>query len=438
MRKSVVIPQFNTAQSRRGQNIKDAQARSRMPMKPDETQLGRAQTIIAFQGNSDPFHSTPVHITSQINGILTFERRCIFPVIQGPGSRFQAHGKGNILPSWSAFASDLLCDDMTALAFLSTTVTLMAQVSPDSYHRRLSLVHRYKSLNALQAYIRECGQPPLRVLVHFLIAEIWAENCDEVLAHLGMAKVIMESQVRESLTEIVPYLWISVVQMDIHRAALTLSRTKLPMDGWATFPFEVPLPFMDVHPDSCLRGGLRTLFIEIQHLNALHDFFVNDPSPRPAVGNLMRMRTLVLIGKAINHAVDGRDISASLALAYVLKVVSALENIPIGASSIYDAGPQMLARVRSCLDLVVQDPKLRLWILYVGALSGDEWFTRSFDEQTVLMGVHTWEICKAILSRFYLAKDEPQIHFHAIFDARLSKKILELKTGFRDIELDAA
>jgi len=194
---------------------------------------------------------------------------------------------------------------------------------------------------------------------------------------------------------------------------------------------------MDVYLDSCLQGALRTLFIELQQLNALYDLFVGDPSPRPAAWNFMRMRTLVLIGRAINHAVDGRDISASLALAYVLKLVSGLENIPVGATSIYNAGPKMLGRVRSCLDSVVLNPRLRLWILYVGALSGDEWFTRSFDEQTVLMGVHTWEMCKGILSKFYLPKDEPQVHFHAIFDARLGKKILELTTAFRDVKLDA-
>jgi hypothetical protein len=273
--------------------------------------------------------------------------------------------------------------------------------------------------------------------MQFLVCEIWAENCDGALAHLGMAKAVMESQFRENPAEIVPYRWISVFQMDIHRAALSLSRTLFPMDGWVMVPFEVPLPIMDVYPDSCLRGALRTLFIELQQLTALYDFFVSDPSPPPADWNCMRMRTLVLIGKAINHAIDGHDISASLALAYVLKLVSGLENIPIGTTSIYNAGPKMLGHVRSCLDSVALNPRLRLWILYVGALSGDDWFTRSFDELTVVMGVHTWEMCKDILSKFYLPKNEPEVYFHAVFDPRLSKKILELTTAFRDVKLDA-
>ncbi|KIW93651.1 uncharacterized protein Z519_06256 [Cladophialophora bantiana CBS 173.52] len=463
MRKSVIIPRLAHGQrgpSRRGQGQdaptdKGARDHDRTRIKSEEEeeqeeeqeqeQQGEesppppGQSIVVFRGNSDPFNSTPVHVSARVNEIMAFERRSVFPVIQGPGSRLQAQaqGKGNILPSWSSFASDSLCDNMTALAFLLTPLTLMARSSPDSSYLRLSLVHRYQGLNALRAYIRELGQPPLHVLMHFLVAEIWGENCDEALAHLGMAKVIMESQIRDNPASIVPYKWISVFQMDIHRAALSLSRTLFPMDGWVTVPFEVPLPIMDVCPDPCLRGALRNLFIELQQLDALYDFFTSDPSPRPSVWNFLRMRTLVLIGRAINHAVDGRDVSASLALAYVLKLVSALENIPVGTTSIYNAGPKMLGRVRSCLDSVVLDPRLRLWILYVGALSGDKWFTRSFDEQTVLMGVHTWEVCKDILSRFYLPKDEPQVHFHALFDARLSKRILELTTAFQDVKLDA-
>ncbi|KIX99405.1 uncharacterized protein Z520_04981 [Fonsecaea multimorphosa CBS 102226] len=454
MRKSVVIPRLQSAAIRRRRDAKDTQKKDgevefdvhrdeqdddnqRTRVKPEEALEQPIQSIVAFRGNSDPFNSTPVPITSRINEIMTFERRCVFPVIQGPEPHLQAQAKGNILPSWSSFASDSLCDNMTALAFLSTPLTLMAQSSPDSSILKLSLVHRYRSLQALQAYIREHGQPPLHILMHNLVAEIWAHNCDDALAHLRMAKIIMESQMRENPAGIVPYKWISVFQMDIHRAALSLTRTLLPMDGWGTAPFEVPLPIMDVYLDACLKGALRALFIELQQLDALYDFFINDPSARPTVWNFMRMRTLVLIGRAINHAVDGRDVSASLALAYVLKLVSALENIPVGATSIYNAGPKMLGRVRSCLDAESLSPRLRLWILYVGALSGDEWFTQRFDEQTVLMAVHTWEACKNILSRFYLPKDEPQVHFHAIFDARLSNRILELTTAFQDVKLHA-
>ncbi|KIW29107.1 uncharacterized protein PV07_04944 [Cladophialophora immunda] len=447
MRKSVVIPRVQAAASQRRRDAKDKEVQKRADdddeydddqrarIKSEETQEWPIQSIVAFRGNSDPFNSTPVPVTSRINEIMTFERRCVFPVIQGPGPRLQAQGKGNILPSWSSFASDSLCDNMTALAFLSTPLTLMAQSSPDSAYLRLSLVHRYQGLHAVQEYVKEHGQPPLHVLMHFLVAEIWADNCDDALAHLRMANIIMESQLRQDPSSIVPYKWISVFQMDIHRAALSLSRTLLPMEGWVTVPFEVPLPIMDVYPDSCLKGSLRALFIELQQLDALYDFVISDPSPRPAAWNFLRMRTLVLIGRAVNHAVDGRDVSASLALAYVLKLASALENIPVGATSIYNAGPKMLGRMRSCLDAEVLNPRLRLWILYVGALSADEWFTRSFDEQSVLMGVHTWAMCKDILSKFYLPKDEPQVHFHAIFDARLSNRILELTTAFQDVKL---
>ncbi|OAP64549.1 hypothetical protein AYL99_00521 [Fonsecaea erecta] len=462
MRKSVVIPRLQSAASQRRRDAKgvptkeeednveddqdededededkevDGYHSQQTLVKPEAAHQRPVQSIVAFRGNSDPFDSTPVPVTSRINEIMNFERRCVFPVIQGPGLRLQAQSKGNILPSWSSFASDSLCDNMTALAFLSTPLTLMAQSSPDSSFLKLSLVHRYKGLNALQIYVREHGQPPLHVLMHFLVAEIWADNCDDALAHLRMAKVIMESQMRENIGGIVPYKWISVFQMDIHRAALSLSRTLLPMDGWGTIPFEVTMPILDVYVDPCLKGALRALFIELQQLDALYDFFIGDPTPYPTAWNFMRMRTLVLIGRAINHAIDGRDVSASLALAYVLKLVSALENIPVGATAIYNAGHRMLGRVRSCLDVEILHPRLRLWILYVGALSGDEWFTRRFDEQTVLMGVHTWETCKGILSKFYLPRDEPQVHFHAIFDARLSKRIRELATAFQDVKL---
>lgn len=447
MRKSVVIPRFQTpppAQRRQPakDDAQDAQDHDRihrikLEQKEEEVASPPIQSIVAFRGNSDPFSATPVQVTPRVNDILTFELHCVFPIIQGPGSRTQAQARGNILPSWSSFVANSLCDNMTTLAFLSTSMTLMAKSSPGSNYLKLSHENRYKGLGALQKFVREYGQPPLDVLMHFLVGEIWAERCDEALAHLGMAKFIMEAQLRENPADIVPYKWISVFQMDIHRAALSLSRTLFPVDGWVTLPFEVPLPIIDVSPDSCLHGALRALFIDLQQLDALYDFFISDPSPRPAIWNYMRMRTLVLIGKAINHAVDGRDVSAALALAYVLKLVTALENIPVGNTSIYNAGPKMLARVRACLDLEDLNPRLRLWILYVGALSGDEWFTRSFDEQTVLMGVSTWEKCKDILSRFYLPKDEPQIHFHAIFDARLSKQIVELTTAFRDVKLDA-
>ncbi len=437
MRKSVVIPRFQIAQTRRGRQAKDAHDHDRVRTKAEDAEPHPVQSIVAFRGNSDPFNSTPVHVTSRINDILTFERRSVFPVIQGPGARLKAQGKGDILPGWSSFASDSMCDDMTALAFLLAPLTLMAQTSSDSSYPKLSLVHRSKGLHAVQAYIRESGPPPLHVIMLHVVAEIWAENCDEALIHLGMAKAIMESEVREKPAEIVPYKWISVFQMDIHRAALSLTRTLFPLDGWLMVPFDVPLPIMDVDPDSCLQGALRTLFIELQQLDAHYDMFVNDPSPRSAAWTLLRMRTLVLIGKAINHAVDDRDVSASLALAYVLRLVSALENIPVGTTSIYNAGPKMLGRVRSCLDSAVLKPRLKLWILYVGALSGDEWFTRNFDEQTVVMDIQTWEKCKGILSGFYLPKDEPQVHFHAIFDARLDRKILELTAAFGDVKLDA-
>ncbi|KIW79459.1 hypothetical protein Z517_06071 [Fonsecaea pedrosoi CBS 271.37] len=449
MRKAVVMPRSQTAADRRRRDAQDAKLEvgdgdkagddyMRPHIKLEQVQDRPVQSIVAFRGNSDPFNSTPVPITSRINQIMDFERRCVFPVIQGPGPRAQAQAKGNILPSWSTFASDSLCDNITALAFLSTPLTLISQSSPDSSLLRLSLVHRYKALNALQTYVRDQGQPPLHVLMHFLVAEIWAENCDDALAHLRMAKYIMESQIRENPASVVPYKWISVFQMDIHRAALSLTKTLLPMDRWGTIPFEVPLPIMDVYTDICLKGTLRALFMELQQLGALYDFFVRDPSHRPTSWNLMRMRTLLLIGRAINHAVDGGDVSASLALAYILKLVSGLENILVGATAIYKAGPKMLGRVRSALGEETLHPRLRLWILYVGALSGDDWFTRAFDEQTVLMGVDTWETCKGILSKFYLPKDEPQIHFHAMFDSRLSNKIVELTTAFDDVKLHAA
>ena len=437
MRKSVVTPRPHAAQGWKGQHSQGAHEHDRTRVEPEDAQQPPIQSIVAFRGNSDPFKSTPVHVTSRVNDILTFERRSVFPVIQGPGSRLQAQGKGDILPSWSSFATDSMCDDMTALAFLLAPLTLMAQSSSGSTYSKLSLVHRSKGLHAVQEYIRESGPPPLHVIMLHIVAEIWAENCDEALIHLGMAKAIMESEVRENPGEIVPYKWISVFQMDIHRATLSLSWTLFPMDGWVLVPFEVPLPIMDVYPDSCLQGTLRALFVELQQISALYELLAKDPSPRPAAWTFMRMRTLVLIGRAVNHAVGGRDISASLALAYVLKLVSALENILVGTTSIYNAGPQMLGRVKSCLDSVVLNPRLRLWVLYVGALSGDKWFTRSFDVQTAMMSIETWETCKDILSRFYLPKDEPHVHFHAIFDTRLSKRIRDLTNAFGDVKLNA-
>ncbi|KAJ9614615.1 hypothetical protein H2200_002752 [Cladophialophora chaetospira] len=423
MRKSVIIPRPLKARSPRAENAKDAQDPDRMHIKSEEAQSASVQSIVPFRGNSDPFTSAPVQVNSRVNDIMAFERRCVFPVIQGPGPRLQAQDKGNILPSWSSFASDSLGDNLTALNFLRTPLTLMAQSAPGSSYPRLALIYRQKGLKALQAYVRDHGQPPLQILMHFLVAEIWAGNYDDALPHLRLARTIMESQLRENPKDIVPYKWISVYQMDIHRAALSLSPTMFPTDGWV-------MPLSKFLYPSWMSA-------QTPQLDALYDLFINDPAPRRAVWIHLRMRTLVLIGRAINHGVSGHDIAASLALAYILKLVTGLENIPVGLTSIYNAGPKMLGRARLSLDLVVLNPRLRLWILYVGALSGDEWFTRSFDEQTILMGVNTWEVCKGILSRFYLPKDEPQVQFHAIYDARLSKKIVELMSAFQEVKLDA-
>lgn len=325
------------------------------------------------------------------------------------------------------------------------------------------------------AWHQQPGEPDLVAVFTLLLCEMFNENYSAASTHLQMLKLIMSSKLplsnRRSSVSILDQLqprgpppvassmamrcnlYSRILFQDVQRAASTITRTILPMDNdwWRSIGMmhavePTNIPPQPHPPDSrnIIPGtALYDLFSEIRQLSLQLVFALPSPPPQNVLGKDLTAADFfyiwnygqVLMGRSINHALEAkergewRDVYASLAMVYFIRLMSSRDGIVLVPSSdvkFYNAAHGLLSEIRNALvkeeelwskgSSARDTPmELRLWTLYVGSLSGDEeWFRVELKKLAERMGVQTWEGAEKIFKGFSVHGHSKAAWFSAV------------------------
>lgn len=189
--------------------------------------------------------------------------------------------------------------------------------------------------------------------------------------------------------------------------------------------------------------ALHELFSEIRELSMQLVFALPSPPPQNVLDKELTAADFfyvwnygqVLTGRSINHALEAkekgkwRDVYASLAMVYFIRLMSSRDGIVLVPSShvkFYNAADVLLQEIRNALireeegwsegSGVGETPmELRLWTLYVGSLSGnEEWFRVELKSLAERLGVQTWEQAEKIFKSFSVHGHSKAAWFRAV------------------------
>ena len=440
-------------------------------------------------GNSDPFGSCPIAIGPRETEVLAYYYQNVVPIF----TRYiEAMGVPPDVgrSKWHDPFSGLQ-DRAEAYGFLARSAVFMSRnaIGNDQLITR-ALTYRNKSSELLrsrlasrqhQTYERETYQ----TVSSLLITAIVEESFQAALVHAKLLNYLLREQSRQGKTvdpgAIMVGLW-----YDLHRASMTLTRPVFESSGWVSKQL---LPgWQDarrtVPPLSGnARNGLdlqvtdqplRRLFIALREFLEITGLVASDSGCIPA-STLISLASYITVCQC--HLVNRYlDLLASLppsadsnilipdpvtssflasqtnwqasTTAYVALAASQwtrqvikIENVLVGSSArIFNAGKTILPALRRCMIAAdafsngldpIKNGRLRLWALYVGALSerasdsslpvGEEedhapgmrrqlgWFTHHFALQLNRMGLVMWSDVRRVLQGF-LYSDSLQPH----------------------------
>ncbi|KIX99485.1 uncharacterized protein Z520_05061 [Fonsecaea multimorphosa CBS 102226] len=362
----------------------------------------RSQIDTHFAGSCDPFDTLPIPHTYQVNELLQFDQRHLSPAL--------AKSIISLHPS-----ATFLQDELAAYGFLARIAAVKARCDP--HPEAFNVVLKLKD-KAMQQLRLNLSQTPLarlpKAVMSLLFAETWCYNLEAVAVHLRLLEVINSHSGLDTDD------LICVLHSDIQRATLTLGSPLFTVDGntWDILEAEYTAflwPQSDA--DTSIQWPQLQPLVDMKKaLVALHVLKTSEVSEAvrqaATIKFLHIMRTLL---EQYRTSPDDVEQCVALAALYRLRLEANMERIPLFKITVYNAGKEILSRLQELLTVISNDaPSVRLWVLFVGTMSGDHWFREEFTIQAQTLGLTSTDRIKACLDVFeeqgvpYSLMDRPE------------------------------
>ncbi|OQU96887.1 hypothetical protein CLAIMM_02908 [Cladophialophora immunda] len=366
-----------------------------------------------FAGSYDPFDSLAIPHTSQIDELLQFDRIHLSPAFGS--SKIPLH------PS-----AAYLQDELAAYGFLARIAAIKARCNPDQEAFNVVLKLKAKAMQQLRTNLSQTdfSRLPLAVM-SLLYAETWCRNLEAVAVHLGQLEVI-NNRYELSAADL-----ICILHSDIQRASLTLENPLFMMDNnaWEILEADCAGFLWPEWPEADAANNIqcpqRRLLLDMR--NALVALDILKASETLQAGQQAVIIKFLHIMRATleryNTSSDNIEQCAALAALYRLRLEANMERIPLFGITCFDAGKVILPKLKELLTTISNDPpNMRLWILFVGTMSSDDWFKEEFKMQADRLGLVDSEDVKAVLNVFE-HRDLPDSRIDHLIRSSLSRVI---------------
>jgi hypothetical protein len=408
------------------------------------------------EGNSDPFSAFSFKVDPQANELIGFYRDYIIPCIYHTTSRRKALSNTSAQRDFNDVI-DGLKDEGGAYGFLARNAFVAAR--SNSAMRKAAAIYGDKSVKLLSKKVAK-GKDLQTQKTYWHVNNLWAAetidgNMMGALAHGKMLRFLFEQQVKEGKVDFKFLLY--VIYTDCQMSATFLISPVFDVEQWLPQVLR-PLSRM---AEAAAAASLPTLSEDVIH----NDPSIDDPELQEIftarrqglyhwVSSATQMkevensqiilawivfRAVISQGKMIKYYLkknaeleatnsgeekeDGQYAQVYLALAaiYLTRLIS-FNNTVLG-TPMFDAGPNILARLRERLEDSDRLPgglsfhrynNARLWAFYVGAFGEqlnatmkkteeepcEQWFNRKLAEQAYIMDALRWEQAREIFKGF--------------------------------------
>jgi hypothetical protein len=339
-----------------------------------------------FTGGVDPFDTLPIPITPQINDLLHFDRIHLSPAL--------GVSKIKVAPSWS-----YLQDELAVHGYLARIAAIKWRCCEDEASFDIMLKLKAEAMQQLRVNLPQTEPTRLpRAVMALMFTENWCRNLEPALIHVRLLEAIHNHHGLpiEDL--------INILHADVQRAALTLETTMFAMDeqNWGILEADLAQsPKAEREVDS--QVSLQQILAEMQEALAALDLLRTSETLHKT-RQAATIRCLHVMGLLLDYYAQSQDNTekyTALAALYRLRREAKMEAILVCGVSVFHAGKAIIPRLRELLVVARNDPpRLRLWVLSVGAMSGDVWFEQELKRQTHALGIHDSKHLEKVLGSF--------------------------------------
>jgi hypothetical protein len=311
-----------------------------------------------------PFPATP-----EIDGLLNFDQLYLSSALTG--SKIPVHT-----------SLVYLQDNLAAPGYLAFIAAMKLRCSFDPLTLKTMLDLKAEAMLLLRQEVHQTAPSRLaRAVMSLLYTEVACQNTEAAAVHANLLETINYRHGLEADD------LISLLYLDIQHSTMYLAPPLFKMDRitWDIFEIEYAptrRPKTDFYEE--LGWPSRRLLIEMRQAFIALDLMRTPSLPqnmrRAAVVKFLHIMTLVL--RAYNSSSDHVEQYTALAVLFRLRREAKMEQIPLGATTIFDAGTVIISRLRELLMSSQNDPpNLRTWVLAIGATSGDVWFKDRYERE---------------------------------------------------------
>ncbi|KAJ9614044.1 hypothetical protein H2200_002180 [Cladophialophora chaetospira] len=427
----------------------------RRQQSPDNALYGTLLTSALRRGNSDPFTTTVIPVTSMVHECLVFTRDCYLPSLHG--KEIDLAGTTIYMDAFWQDAVDGLQDECIGYAYLARSAAILTTINANPETENLAVHFRTLAMNTLRQRLARMQHDEARLAICWAVyslfsAEIAAHNWSAAEVHGRYLRQIIQPRNGRAL-KIEPRFMQAVMYQDIQRASLSLSRPSFDLARWLTdylprtWQLEgglmgtLPVLKVDASTPSI---ALRSILIDIKEWIAVLGMYLAQPSfLNPFNISHGSTRGLILEAELIDLYLDTMDViggaecvagnlsayhnaAAALAALTWRRRVGNHENMGIGSklsltgTNVYNAGPLIAERLEDLLRASEEASResrlngsdtwrVRLWCFYVGAVveqsipgidPSRRFHNRGFANLAGYCGLHTWDTVQPVLEGF--------------------------------------
>jgi len=389
---------------------------------------------ILRRGNSDPFMTTQIPVTTAVHECMVFTRDCFLPSL---------HGKEIDLAKTTVYMDafwqdtvDGLQDECIGYAYLSRSAAIITTINVSQETENLSFYFKSRAIAALRKRMKDINTAQTKLALCWAIyslfsAEIAAHNFPAAEIHGKFLRQLIQPEGEAA----VPVMTDSrfrqaAMYQDIQRASVSLTRPSFDLDRWLSeflpgtwleeigLDIKLPPVVLDLAIEDIY---LREVFDQTKQWLMVLGILLSKPGLlNPFVISNGSTRLLVLEGQLINIYLDTLEeleflsVSGNLHLYHLaccclaaltwLRRMGNHENLGIGSrlsltgTNVYNAGPIVVAAMWKLFMKSegaaeeTTDPfamRIRLWALYVGAI-----VEQSLPTVDPLTAYHNVQLCR--------------------------------------------
>lgn len=424
--------------------------------RPDSTEgfFIPSPSSVLRRGNSDPFMTTRIPVTTAVHECIVFTRDCFLPSL---------HGKEIDLAKTTVFMDafwqdtvDGLQDECIGYAYLARSAAIITTVTVSQETENLSYYFKSRAIAALRKRMKDLNTAQTKLALCWAIyslfsAEIAAHNFPAAEIHGKFLRQLIQPEERGRMPVMTDSRFRqAAMYQDIQRASVSLTRPSFDLDRW--FAEFLPGTWLEeIGLDITLPPVVLDLAIEDIYLREVFDqtkkwlmvlgIVLSNPSLlNPFVISNGSTRLLILEGQLINIYLDTMEelesvpASGNLHLYHLaccclaaltwLRRMGNHENFGIGSrlsltgTNVYNAGPVVVTAMSKLLMKTeaeaeeTSDPfamRIRLWSLYVGAIVEQSlpaidpltgYLNLEFCALARRMNLKSWESVQGVLDGF--------------------------------------